>query len=155
VIAGDTSGNVYFPAPADAATAKFMLRGDPYKGIVAKEDGSEVEEDIYEAYNLSLLLTGQKGSVPPGHGIRIHGDKFMHTSTLKENVYKAKIGDDSHNVTIDEVYVLKKGKIAVMMGVKGQYFFIGRMDPNKPEQTAARCCEGLAIGFYWAIGPDA
>jgi hypothetical protein len=29
------------------------------------------------------------------------------------------------------------------------------MDPEKPEQTAARCCEALAIGFYWAIGPDA
>jgi hypothetical protein len=147
VIAGDTAGNVYFPAPENAATAGFMLRGDPYKGIVVKEDGSEVEEDVYEAYNMSLLLSGQKGSVPPGHGIRINGEKMMHTSTLKGNTYKAKIGEDSHNVTIDEVYVLKKGKVAMMLGVKGQYFFIGRMDPEKPEQTAARCCEGLAIGF--------
>jgi len=29
------------------------------------------------------------------------------------------------------------------------------MDPDKPEQTAAKCTEALAIGFYWAIGPDA
>ncbi len=28
---------------------------DPYKATIAKEDGSEVEEDIYEAYNMSLV----------------------------------------------------------------------------------------------------
>jgi hypothetical protein len=121
VIAGDTAGNVFasYPLKPDGSNV-FSLFGDPYKGTVVKEDGSEVEEDIYEAYNLSLLVTDQKGSIPPGHGVRINGEKMMHTSSLKGNTYKAKIGDDSHNVTIDEIFVLKKGKVGVMLAVKGQ-----------------------------------
>ena len=121
MIAGDTQGNVFasYPLKPDGSNV-FSLFGDPYKGTVVKEDGSEVEEDIYEAYNLSLLVTGQKGSIAPGHGVRINGEKLMHTSSLKGNTYKAKIGDDSHNVTIDEIFVLKKGKVGVMLAVKGQ-----------------------------------
>lgn len=33
----------------------LQLYADPYKGMITKEDGSEVEEDIYEAYNMSLV----------------------------------------------------------------------------------------------------
>ena len=43
-----------------------------------KNDGTEVEDDIYEAYNLTLLLAGQKGSIAEGHGVRLNGEKYMH-----------------------------------------------------------------------------
>lgn len=33
----------------------MQVFSDPYKATVTKEDGSEVEEDIYEAYNLGLV----------------------------------------------------------------------------------------------------
>lgn len=36
---------------------------DAYKGTVTKEDGSEVEEDIYEAYNLSLVRSRQSTGI--------------------------------------------------------------------------------------------
>ena len=42
-------------------------------------DGTDVEEDIYEAYNISLLVTGQKASIAEGHGVRLNGEKYMHT----------------------------------------------------------------------------
>lgn len=32
-----------------------QLFADPYKALISKEDGSEVEEDVYEAYNLTLV----------------------------------------------------------------------------------------------------
>lgn len=34
---------------------RLQIYADPYKGMVTKEDGSEVEEEIYEAYNMSLV----------------------------------------------------------------------------------------------------
>ena len=96
VIAGDTAGNIFASYPlAEDGNYKFWVFSDAYKGNVTKEDGSEVEEDIYEAYNLSLLFTGQKDQIPPGHGIRINGEKYMHTSSLKGNTYQARIGDAS------------------------------------------------------------
>ena len=33
----------------------MQVFADPYKATVTKEDGSEVEEDIYEAYNLGCV----------------------------------------------------------------------------------------------------
>ena len=63
---------------ADDGNYKYWAFSDPYKATVMKNDGTEVEEDIYEAYNLSLLLTGQKGSIAEGHGVRLNGEKYMH-----------------------------------------------------------------------------
>ena len=42
----------------------------------------------------------------------------------------------------DGVYVLKKRKIGVMLAVKGQYFFIGRMDPEKPRADGRQVLRG-------------
>jgi hypothetical protein len=40
---------------------------DPYKATITKEDGSEVEEDIYEAYNLTLVcLVAACAQIPCG-----------------------------------------------------------------------------------------
>ena len=33
-----------------------QLFADPYKATITKDDGSEVEEDIYESYNLTLVM---------------------------------------------------------------------------------------------------
>jgi hypothetical protein len=56
VLAADTQGNIFssFPLAEDGNYA-FWVFSDPYKATVSKEDGSEVEEDIYEAYNFGLV----------------------------------------------------------------------------------------------------
>jgi hypothetical protein len=46
------------PAEAVAPRCTLQLFADPYKATIAKEDGSEVEEDIYESYNLTLVCLG-------------------------------------------------------------------------------------------------
>jgi hypothetical protein len=63
---------------SDDGNYKFWAFSDPYKATVMKNSGDEVEEDIYEAYNISLLLANQKGSIAEGHGIRLNGEKYMH-----------------------------------------------------------------------------
>ena len=157
---------------------------------MTKEDGSEVEEDIYEAYNLGLVsaacslcalrlafrvrsaltasscprlqfLSGQKSQIPEGQGVRLAGDKMMIVQTQKAQTYVAKIKDaedneTSYNVTIDDIHVAKKGSVTVLIGVKGGYFFAVKADSSKdPKQTAPNALGAMAIGFYWAVGPDA
>lgn len=79
MIAGDNQGNLFSSYPlSDDGNYKFWAFSDPYKATVMKNDGTEVEEDIYEAYNISLLLANQKGSIAEGHGIRLNGEKYMH-----------------------------------------------------------------------------
>ena len=54
----------------------------------------------------------QNDRAPAKGGPRINDEISARTVFL--------IGDDSHNVTIDEIFVLKKGKVGVMLAVKGQ-----------------------------------
>jgi hypothetical protein len=80
VIAGDNQGNLLSSFPlSDDGNYKYWAFSDPYKATVSKSDGTDVEEDIYEAYNISLLVTGQKASIAEGHGVRLNGEKYMHT----------------------------------------------------------------------------
>lgn len=59
-------------------------------------------------------------------------------------------------MTIDEIHVLKKGSVTVLVGVKGGYFFAVKADSSKdPKQTAPNATSAMAVGFYWAVGPDA
>ena len=37
------------------------------------------------------LLTGKKGEIPSGQGIRLNGEKYMHVQTLKAPTYQAKV----------------------------------------------------------------
>lgn len=102
-----------------------------------------------------MLVTGQKDSIPQGHGVRINGDKFMHIRVLKGETYSPHVGDGPQPVTLEDVHVLKKGKIEAAIAVKGGYFFIGKTNPEKPEQTGVKLIQALAVGMYWAVGPDA
>ena len=91
--------------------------------------------------------------------MRLNGEKYMHVQTLKGQKYLAKVTDAdgneaAHPVTIDEVHVLKKGPLGVMLGVKGGYFFACRHDSKDPKQQGPAACDAMAIGFYWAVGPD-
>jgi hypothetical protein len=102
-------------------------------------------------------LTGQKAAIPQGQCLRLNGDKYMHLNVLKGQTYQAKITDAEgnetlHNVTIDEVHVLKKGSVGIMIGVKGGYFFAAKNDSGNPQQTGPACAASLAVGFYWAVG---
>jgi len=79
---------------ADDGNYKYWAFSDPYKATVMKNDGSEVEDDIYEAYNLSLLLSGQKGSIAEGHGVRLNGEKYMHLKVRKREREKRRAALD-------------------------------------------------------------
>ncbi len=74
---------------------------------------------------------------------------------VKGQTYTAKVNDTPYNVTFDELHVLKKAKINLLIAVKGGYFFIAKTDNEKPEQSIPAAAASLAIGFYWAVGPDA
>ncbi len=74
---------------------------------------------------------------------------------FKGQTYPAKIGDSTYNVTMDEVHLLRKGKVGMVLAVKGGYFFLAKTDNENPAQSLPNCAAGLAIGFYWAVGPDA
>lgn len=105
VLAAGSDGTVYSSYPlAEDGNYTFWAYSDAYKGMVNKDDGSEAEEDIYEAYNLGLvrracrfhtpaalfsaptsmvqLASGRKSEIPPGHGIRINGSKFTQVQEL-------------------------------------------------------------------------
>jgi hypothetical protein len=156
VLAGDVSGNVYASVPLDATgNYTFWVYTDPYKAQITKNDGSEVEEDVYEAHVIGQLLAGKKAEIADGHCLRINGEKYMHLRVLPSEVYKAVIGEDSFNVTIDEVHVLKKGKTQVFLGSKGGYFFMVKSEAGGGVGGGAAELNAMAIGFYYAVGPDA
>lgn len=122
---------------------------------VTKNDGTEADEDIYEAYNLSLLLSGQKGAIAEGHGVRLNGEKFMHLKVLTGETYNAKVKDAdgteaSYPVTIDQIHVLKKGSTGLMIGEKGGYFFAVYADNSNAKQQGPDAIAAMAIGFYCA-----
>ena len=139
---------------------------------------------------MSLLTTGQRDQILTGQGVRINGEKFQWLRVLKGETYVAKIDGASHNVTIDEMHICKKGQVGVCIGVKGGYFFIGKVrragagrpplpprplsrapltephhrflprlpqyaEPGGMSPAGPNCQAALAIGFYWAVGPDA
>ncbi len=200
--------------PPPLRTLHVQVYGDAYKGKVTKESGDEVEEDIYEAYNLSLVSAaggaargahlrgrllstrpplpavphGKKERDPRGPGRahyerEVHGAQHAHGeraggqdqgacppsppspslhSTGRRLIpvhppssQDADGNEAAHNVTIDEVHVLKKGPNSVFIGVKGGYFFAVKANETKDNlQTGPNALSALAIGFYWAVGPD-
>ena len=79
VMAGDVQGNFLgsYPLQEDG-NYKFFLYTDPYKATISKSTGEDVEEDVYEAYYLGLLLQGKRAEIPDGHVIRVGGEKYMH-----------------------------------------------------------------------------
>ena len=78
VLAGDTQGNFFSSYPlAEDGNYKFFLYTDAYKATISKDEG-DVEEDVYEAYYVGLLLQGKKEEIPKGHVLRVGGDKYMH-----------------------------------------------------------------------------
>ena len=92
----------------------------------------------------------------------MNGEKYMHLRMLPPTTTVAKIADangevTNHNVTLENVHVLKKGKTSVMIGVKGGYF-MAAVTIEKPNAAAGAGgqvgLDALAIGFYWATGAD-
>ncbi len=75
---------------------------------------------------------------------------------LPSEVYKAAIkdadgNDTHHNVTIDEVHVLKKGKTQIFLGSKGGYFFMVKSESGGGVGGGAAELNAMAIGFYYAV----
>lgn len=117
------------------------------------------------------LLSGKKSSIPSGVGIRVNGEKFMHLNQLKEEKYPVKIdpafgggdaafddsadGVETHEVTLEQVHILKKGTKGLVIVVKGGYFLAAFCNEEDPKQKAPLCAASLAVGMYWAVGPDA
>lgn len=107
---------------------------------------------MVDHFSLRACWPGQ-GRSPPGLALLFSIARFL--QVLKSQTYPAKIADASYNVTIDEVHVLKKGKIGLMIGVKNGYFFLAKCNNEDAKQQGPACAASLAVGFYWAVGPDA
>ncbi len=90
VMAGDVQGNFLgsYPLQEDG-NYKFFLYTDPYKATISKSTGEDVEEDVYEAYYLGLLLQGKRAEIPDGHVIRVGGEKYMHLRVRAAHVRAA------------------------------------------------------------------
>lgn len=137
---------------------------DPYKATITKEKGKEieeVEEDVYETYNLACLATGVKDDATfKSQGVRINGSKYTVLRELSAQTYHAKIADGaggtaSHPVTLEKLFVLKSKEGGLVIGVKGGYYFAARYKSDPRSDPSLTVAEDLAIGFYWACGPDA
>eukprot|EP00353_Schmidingerella_taraikaensis_P008761 CAMPEP_0185582094 /NCGR_PEP_ID=MMETSP0434-20130131/19789_1 /TAXON_ID=626734 ORGANISM="Favella taraikaensis, Strain Fe Narragansett Bay" /NCGR_SAMPLE_ID=MMETSP0434 /ASSEMBLY_ACC=CAM_ASM_000379 /LENGTH=177 /DNA_ID=CAMNT_0028200801 /DNA_START=27 /DNA_END=560 /DNA_ORIENTATION=+ len=147
------SGTVHSAWPlTEDGNYSFWLYGDPYKATISKEDGTEVEEDIYEAHNLTLLIGGD--SNPMGQGVRVNQVKYMRIRDMEAPTYDFPVGEEDVSFHFDKVWFYQKGKQGLVIAVRDGYFFVGSCDCNKPEQQTALCAKGLAMGAYWLVGGD-
>lgn len=68
---------------------------DAYKATITKEKGrdiEEVEEDVYETYNLACLLTGAKDDASfKSQGVRLNGTKYTILRELADQTYSPKV----------------------------------------------------------------
>jgi hypothetical protein len=138
----------------------FWVFSDPYKATITKEKGrdiEEVEEDVYETYNLACLCLGTKDDPTfKAQGVRVGGTKYTVLRELGKQTYSAKLEDgSSHPVTLDNVWVLKSKDSGLVLGVKSDYYFGIKYKSDPRSDPSLAMAERLAIGFYWAVGPDA
>ena len=78
---------------------------------------------------------------------------------MENETYQAKITDADgneglHPVKIPEVHILKKGKTQCFLGNKGGYFFMVKAEAQGMGDTGSAALAAMAIGFYYACGPD-
>lgn len=59
------------------------------------------------------------------------------------------------NVTVDKIWVLKSKENGLVIGAKGGYYFAARYKSDPRSDPSLSVAEDVAIGFYWAVGPDA
>jgi len=137
---------------AEDGNYSFWVFADPYKATIAKEDGSEVEEDIYESYNLTLILGGDFN--PLGQGVRINSTKYLKVNEMDRPTYELVISDAPVTFHFDKAYFFQKGKEGLVIAVRDSNFYIAKCDCNKPEQQTALGAKALAIGGYWVHGGD-
>ena len=97
VLAGQVSDGVAYasyPLGADG-NYQFWVYSDAYKATITKEKGKEVEEveeDVYETYNLACLLVGAKTDATfTSQGVRINATKYTVLRELENQTYTAKV----------------------------------------------------------------
>lgn len=79
----------------------------------------------------------------------------MKGQTIMASVKDGEGNESKYPVTIDEVFVFKKGTTGLMIGQKGGYFFAVLADNADPNQQAPAALAAMATGFYWTCGADA
>lgn len=167
VAAGQVSDGVCFASYplADDGNYKFWVFSDPYKATISKDvigaggkvtDTVDVEEDVTETWNLACLVGGYKDDpLFKTQGVRLNGSKYSLLRELGKQTYTAKIEDATHAVTMESVFLLKGKEGGLVVGVKGGYYFAGQYKSDPRSDPYLAVADALAIGFYWAVGPDA
>lgn len=162
-LAGEAAGGTAYgsyPLAADG-NYSFWVYSDPYKATITKEtnggkDIAEVEEDVYEAHNISRLLAGDKSDTHlKEQGVRLNGTKYTILRELATQKYSAKVDGVAYDVTIDKVCVGKSKDGGIVIATKGGYYFAARYTANPRSDPFLAVAEAIAVGFYWAVGPDA
>jgi len=97
VVAGQSTDGVAlgsYPLAEDG-NYQFWVFSDAYKATITKEKGreiEEVEEDVYETYNLACLCLGTKDDATfKAQGVRVNGTKYTVLRELGAQTYQAKV----------------------------------------------------------------
>ena len=126
-VAGGLAGldGVYYAcAPGDEGWA--MLFKEPYKKVMAQDDGTEKEETINEAAILAEIGAGKR----PAKGLWINGEKY--TVTRQEN--------DEIEGNMVKVAVAGRPKKGVVIYVTSSSIIVGMYDESKvATQNVGNC----------------
>lgn len=96
-IAGNVADGVCLGSYPLDSTSNYQLWvfTDAYKATITKEKGrdiEEVEEDVYETYNLACLLTGAvTDATYKSQGVRINGVKYTLLRDLGKQTFAVKV----------------------------------------------------------------
>ena len=110
-----------------ASTNSFDLR--EYRGNIIKEDGTEEEQTINEAVNLTKLMEG----VTPSQGLRMNNGK-------KHQILRNFIDEE----TKGRMIYSKTSKAGACIAVAGPVTIVGTFDENKGH-TSAGCNEVVTL----------
>ncbi|CAE7209506.1 unnamed protein product [Symbiodinium sp. KB8] len=158
-MAFDTEGTFYGSYPLDAeGNYKHNVWGGEYayETNVTQEDGSEAAATVDEVENLIKLISGRKGDVPAGVGIRIDQVKYLHIKSMKSEKFSVTPpgAEEEQEITIDDTHVLRAGSKGALVMVRGGYMFICLHDASDPKQQVPGASEAICGVSYWCSGAD-
>ncbi len=102
------------------------------------------------------LISGRKGDVPAGVGIRIDQVKYLHIKSMKSEKFSVTPpgAEEEQEITIDDTHVLRAGSKGALVMVRGGYMFICLHDASDPKQQVPGASEAICGVSYWCSGAD-
>eukprot|EP00932_Pfiesteria_piscicida_P015977 SRR837773.2925.p2 GENE.SRR837773.2925~~SRR837773.2925.p2 ORF type:complete len:184 (-),score=95.57 SRR837773.2925:105-605(-) len=132
-------GVLYAAAPVAGDEGWSLLFKDPYKQMMAQDDGTEKEEEINEAAILALIGEGKR----PPKGLWIAGEKYTVTRQEEDEI-------DGNPVKVTVAGRPKKG---LVIYVTSSSIVVGMYDESKvATQTIGNCRKAVHAFAEYLIG---